>query len=51
MFNSIGFALAQIQDGEKRVIRYNVRRGRNQAERNYVTTKRQAFALVERENS
>ena len=29
------------------VIGYN-RRGRNQAERNYATTKRQALALVER---
>ena len=45
--SSIGFALAQIQDGEELVIGYN-RRGRDQAKRNYATTKRQAFALVER---
>ena len=36
---SIGFALAQIQDGEELVIGYN-RRGRDKAKRNYATTKR-----------
>ena len=41
----IGFALAQIQDGEELVIGYN-RRGRDQAKGNYATTKRQALALV-----
>ena len=44
---SIGFALAQIQDGEELVIAYNGW-GRSQAERSYATTKRQAFALAER---
>ena len=42
----IGFALAQIQNGNELVIAY-CGRGLNQAERNYTTTEREAFALVE----
>ena len=47
MFNQCRLALAQIEDGEELVITYNGK-GRNQAKRNYATTKRQAFGLVER---
>ena len=43
---SIGFALAQVQDGKEVVIAFNGR-GLNQAERNYTTTEREALAFVE----
>ena len=42
----IGFTLAQVQNAKEVVIAYKGR-GLNQAERNYITTEREALALVE----